>query len=718
MKSTIVFLLITVNDLPRVLKKKMTDSTSSNQNRLASESSPYLLQHADNPVDWYPWGDEAFEKARKEDKPVLVSIGYATCHWCHVMAHESFEDEEIAAMMNKAFINIKVDREERPDIDNTYMLVCQMLTGSGGWPLNVFLTPEKRPFYAATYIPRQGRQGRPGMRELIPWLSQLWENDRQKIQTSSEEIINAFQKSNAFEGTDRLDANILDEAYRQYVQQFDEEYGGFGTSPKFPSPHNLMLLLRYAKRNPDSSALSMVEQTLTQMRMGGLFDHIGHGFHRYSTDQNWLVPHFEKMLYDQALLLMAYTEAWQLTEKELFKQTADEIASYLLRKMQDADGGFYSAVDADSEGEEGKFYVWSVSEIRDVLPPAQAELVIELFNLTEDGNYKDEASGRRTGKNIPHLQKPFADLAKERNMAADKLRSELESMRQKLLDVRKNRVHPLLDDKILTDWNGLIIAALAKAGRAFENENYITQAERCWRFVESAMVVDDKLKHRYRNGDVAIDAHADDYAFLVWGLIELYEATFESEYLEKAIYLNRQFVDSFWDNENGGFYFTSTSAEELLGRKKEIYDGAVPSSNSVAIMNLLRLGRMTGNTEWEQMADQALKLFGGDIKKALTSFGATLQSVDFTTENSQEIVIAGKHTNPDTQKMLALLKGQFLPRAVVLLNDPDDHKIQELVPFLSNFGMNDDNATAYVCQNYSCELPTTDPKKMLELIEK
>lgn len=696
----------------------MTDTNSSNQNRLASESSPYLLQHADNPVNWYPWGDEAFEKAREEDKPVLVSIGYATCHWCHVMAHESFEDEEIAELMNRAFVNIKVDREERPDIDNTYMLVCQMLTGSGGWPLNVFLTPDKKPFYAATYIPRQGRHGRPGMRELIPWISKLWTDEREKITNSSDEIISAFQKSNAFESSDLLGEEILDEAYRQYHGQFDEEYGGFGSSPKFPSSHNLMLLLRYAKRNPDSDALSMVTKTLTQMRMGGVFDQIGWGFHRYSTDREWLVPHFEKMLYDQALLLIAYTEAWQLTKNELFRQTADEVVAYLDRKMLDGDGGFYSAEDADSEGEEGKFYVWSIAEIREILSTAEAELAIEVFNFTEDGNYQDEASGRRTGKNIPHLTKSLAELADERDMEVDQLRSTLASIRQKLLNARQDRVAPLLDDKILTDWNGLMIAALAKAGSVFEDKEYVKKAEECWQFIASEMFVDGALKHRYRNGDVAIDAHADDYAFLIWGLIELYEATFKSEYLQEAVSLNRQFIDLFWDTEAGGFYFTSESAEELLGRKKEVYDGAIPSSNSVAMLNLLRLGRMTGNTEWEEMADIANKLFAEDVRGAPTGFGAALQSVEFTSGDVQEIIIAGKRDAPETLSMVQSLRNQFLPGSVVLLKEPEDEKIEELAPFLSGFEMKDGKATAYVCQNYSCELPTTDPQRMIELIEK
>jgi uncharacterized protein YyaL (SSP411 family) len=696
----------------------MADSTSPNQNRLAEESSPYLLQHAQNPVDWYPWNEDAFEKAQREDKPILVSIGYATCHWCHVMAHESFEDEQVANIMNEYFVNIKVDREERPDIDNTYMLVCQMLTGSGGWPLNVFLTPKKKPFYAATYIPKTGRQGRPGMLQLLPRLAQLWENDREKISSSTDEIISAFQKSNQFEGDDELDELVLDKAYSQFEQQFDDIHGGFGTSPKFPSAHNLMLLLRYAQRNPDSEALEMVEQTLTQMRQGGIFDHIGWGFHRYSTDQQWLVPHFEKMLYDQAILLIAYTEAWQLTDNELFKKTASEIFTYLTRKMQDENGGFYSAEDADSEGEEGKFYVWSVSEMRDLLPTAEAELAIEIFNFTEEGNYADEATGQRTGKNIPHLTKPLEELAEEREMDEQQLADSLESIRTKLLDARQERVHPLLDDKILTDWNGLIIAALAKAGRAFQNGNYIKQAENCWDFITSTLMDENgSLKHRYRNGDVAIDAHADDYAFLIWAAIELYQTTFKSDYLGKAVALNRQFIEHFWDKEDSGFYFTSESAEELLGRKKEIYDGAMPSSNSVAIMNLLRLGRITGNSDWEQMADEAQKRFAKDIKKAPTGFGAALQSIDFATRKSKEIIIAGKRDNADTQKMLQLLQDRFLPNAVVLLSNPNDQKIRQLAPYLSDYDMQDGRATAYVCQNYSCELPTTSPEEMIKLID-
>ncbi len=686
------------------------------KNRLVNESSPYLLQHADNPVDWYPWVDEAFEKAKKEDKPVFLSIGYATCHWCHVMASESFEDEEVATLMNETFINVKVDREERPDIDNTYMPVCQMLTGSGGWPLDVLLVPDKKPFYAATYIPKNERQGRPGMHQLIPWISNIWKNEREKVTNSSLEIVEAFQKSNQFESGDRLSIDILDKTYRQYEQQFDEQYGGFGSAPKFPSAHNLMLLLRYAERNKDSDALTMVEKTLTQMRLGGLFDQIGFGFHRYSTDRKWLVPHFEKMLYDQAMLLIAYTESWLLTKNDLFKETADEIITYLLRKMQNESGGFYSAEDADSEGEEGKFYVWSVSEIKEILPPAEAALAIDVFSFAETGNFNDEASGQPTGKNIPHLIKPLSELAEKFDMNAQQFKSRMESIRKKLLESRQTRVHPLLDDKILTDWNGLIIAALAKAGRTFQNEHYIEQARKCFHFISNHLLVDETLMHRWRKGDAAINAHADDFAFLIWGLIELYEATFETQYLQQAVTLNEQFIDQFWDEEEGGFYFTSRASEKLLGRKKEIYDGALPSGNSVALMNLLRLGRLTGNTTWEEMAGEMIQLFSNTIQQAPTGFGFALQSVDFATGNSQEIIIAGKKENRDTREMLRALNDHFLPNSVILLKDPDDKEIEKLVPFLSDFDMKNGKTTAYVCKNYSCELPTNDVDEMVELL--
>lgn len=693
----------------------MTDS--SDRNRLAKEKSPYLLQHAQNPVDWYPWGEEAFKEAKKNDKPIFLSIGYATCHWCHVMAHESFEDEGIAEMMNRAFVNIKVDREERPDIDNTYMTVCQMLTGSGGWPLTIIMTPEKRPFYAATYIPKEGRYGRPGMRELIPRISGLWNNEREKVNNSAEEIIGAFRKSNKQESGEALTADSMEKAYQIYLQQYDDNKGGFGSAPKFPSPHNLMYLLRYWHYSGENKALQMATNTLEAMRKGGIFDQIGFGFHRYSTDAGWLVPHFEKMLYDQAMLTLAYTEAWQATGNRRFRETAENTISYVLRDMQGNAGAFYSAEDADSEGEEGKFYVWSVNEIREALSTTKAELAIEIFTLTEEGNYTDEASGQRTGKNILHFTKPIEDLARERNMSVDKLEDKLSEIRETLYRKREQRQRPLLDDKILTDWNGLMIAALAKAGRAFDKEIYITAAERAYTFIkENLQQENGTLLHRFREGDSAIRGHADDYAFLIWGLLELYEATFDTKYLEEAGHLNDIFLNGFWDKEQGGFFFTDEESEELLGRKKEGYDGALPSGNSVALSNLLRIGRLTANVELENKADELIRLYSSQVKRAPTGFGQFLQGVYFALSESFEIVIAGEREDTTTQKMLKSLQTNFLPNKVILLNKPDDTRIRDLAPYTKEQTMTEDKTTAYVCRNYSCEMPTHDLKKMMELL--
>lgn len=687
------------------------------RNRLAAEKSPYLLQHADNPVDWYPWGEAAFEKARKEDKPVFLSIGYATCHWCHVMAHESFEDSGVAGLMNRAFVNIKVDREERPDIDNTYMLVCQMLTGSGGWPLNIFMTPDKKPFYAATYIPKAARHGRPGMRELIPWLNGLWNDDRDKIFRSANEITEAFRKSTRSEAGETLSESILDETYKQFKQSFDEQKGGFGDAPKFPTPHNLTFLLRYRNRRNEERALEMAEKTLTEMRRGGIFDHIGFGFHRYSTDRKWLVPHFEKMLYDQALLAIAYTEAWQAGGRPEFRQTAEEVLTYALRELRDENGGFYSAEDADSEGVEGKFYVWSIPEIRRILPAAEAELAIEIFNLKEAGNFRDEVTGELTGQNIPHLNKPYRELAAERNLSEEDLRNKMEAIRNKLFEAREQRIHPLLDDKILTDWNGLIIAALARAGKVFGRDNYILKAEEAAAFLLDRMCNSDgSLLHRYRDGEAAITAHADDYAFLIWGLLELYEATFKPGYLNEALRLNEIFTNRFWDADNGGFFFTAEGSEELLGRKKESYDGAVPSGNSIAMINLLRLGRITATPELEEKAERIGRAFASEIRNHPTGYTAMLQALDFAFGPSFEVVIAGDPGRADTTRMVSALNKELIPNKVVVFNSDAYPDIRQLAPYTKGQPVQNGKATAYVCREYSCNLPTNDPEKMMELL--
>jgi len=690
---------------------------SESKNNLASEKNPYLLQHAHNPVNWYPWGDEAFKKARKEDKPVFLSVGYATCHWCHVMAHESFEDEKIASLMNEAFINVKVDREERPDIDNTYMKVCQMLTGSGGWPLNIVMTPDKKPFYAATYIPKEGRHGRPGMTELIPKIKDIWQNNRKRVLGSSEEIVQAFQKSSRVKAGSGINEDILAKAYEQFLKDFDQTHGGFGHSPKFPSPHNLMFLLRYWQRTQQPKALEMVEKTLIRMRRGGIFDQIGYGFHRYSTDRKWLVPHFEKMLYDQALLIMAYTETWQATGNDLFRDTAKKIIKYVLIVLQDPDGAFYSAEDADSEGEEGKFYVWSIEEFRNTLSAADAELAVEVFNMTEDGNYTDEATGRQTGKNILHLKKSIDKLADERNLTKQQLTEKLDDIRQKLLKKRKQRVRPLLDDKILTDWNGLMIAALSKAGRAFRESSYLDEAKRAATFINQRLTNNGNggsLLHRYRDEEAAISAYADDYAFLIWGLRELYEATFKTRYLELALDLQKEFISQFWDINQGGFFFTAHNSEQLLGRTREIYDGALPSGNSAAMLNLLTLGRITGNTEWEKKADTMNKVFADHISKAPIGFGHMLHAIYFQLGSSFEITIAGKPDNEDTQIMLQSLNRKFIPNKIVVLNNPDNPKINNLAPYTESQTMKNGRATAYVCRNYSCKAPTNDPEEMVK----
>ncbi|MDZ7715942.1 MAG: thioredoxin domain-containing protein [Balneolaceae bacterium] len=475
-----------------------------------------------------------------------------------------------------------------------------------------------------------------------------------------------------------------------------------------------MFLLRYWNRTNNNEALNMVEQTLTNMRHGGLFDQIGYGFHRYSTDQKWLVPHFEKMLYDQAMLIMAYTEAWQATNNNLFRQTAQEIIEYVLRDLQDSDGAFYSAEDADSEGEEGKFYLWSISEIRDLLPAADAELAIEVFNMTEEGNYEDEATRQRTGKNILHLSKPIVDLAEERNLSKEQLSLKLQNIRTTLLEAREHRVRPLLDDKILTDWNGLMIAALAKAGRAFDESSYINEAKRSLSFINKTLLSEKQLLHRYRDDEAAIHAHADDYSFLIWGLYELYESTFETEFLKQALNLQEDFIANFWDEETGGFFFTAHKSEKLLGRTKEVYDGALPSGNSIAMLNLLRLGRITGNTDWEQKADSMNKLFSSQVSQAPTGFGQLLQALDFELGISYEVTIAGKKAASDTQKMLKTLYHSFSPNKVVVLNDPDDSEINKLAPYTKNQAMKNGKATAYVCENYSCKAPTNDPKIMLK----
>ena len=679
---------------------------NAHQNRLGNEQSPYLLQHADNPVDWYPWGAEAFEAARRENKPIFLSIGYSTCHWCHVMEHESFEDPEVARLMNDGFIAIKVDREERPDIDSIYMTVCQMMTGSGGWPLTIVMTPDKRPFFAATYIPKESRYGRSGMVEILPRLREVWLNEPDRIEQAAQSVVEALNSSQGSTGGNDLDQAVLSAALVQARNRFDARHGGFGARPKFPTPHQLLFLLRSWHRSNDPATLEMVEKTLTAMRLGGIYDHVGFGFHRYSTDEKWLVPHFEKMLYDQAMLALAYTAAYQATGKAGYARTVDEIFTYVLRDMTSSEGGFYSAEDADSEGEEGKFYLWSDEQIRQILSPNDADFVMASLNALPGGNYRDEAAGQATGSNILHLTAPLGEKEQQR----------WDDLREQLFTAREKRVHPGKDDKVLTDWNGLMIAALARAGQALGRPDYIAAAEKAAAFILDTLRDDrGRVLHRYRNGQAGITGHLDDYAFMTWGLLELYEATFKTTYLETALALNSIMLDQFWDEQGGGFFLTADDGEALLVRNKDIYDGAIPSGNSVAAMNLLRLGRMTVNPALEQQAAALGRAFSGLVHQSPTGFAQLLSAVDFGVGPAYEVVIAGKPGSADTENMLAALRRAYHPNIVVIFHPmgKGEADIVRLAPFIKTQVSLDGQATAYVCHNYACQRPTTDVEVML-----
>jgi uncharacterized protein YyaL (SSP411 family) len=688
----------------------MANSTLVKPNRLITEKSPYLLQHANNPVDWYPWGDEAFLKAKKENKPIFLSIGYSTCHWCHVMAHESFEDDEVAKLMNETFISIKVDREERPDIDNIYMTVCQMMTGSGGWPLTIIMTPEKKPFFAGTYFPKRTRFNRIGLIELIERIKEMWNNQKNELLNSADKIAFSLQNIDQEAPGKEFTKSTLNKAYQLLLKQFDEISGGFGSRPKFPTPHNLILLLRYWRRTGEKKALEMVEKTLQEMRKGGIYDHIGFGFHRYSTDQFWLVPHFEKMLYDQALIAIAYIEAYQATKNEIYKNAAMEILTYVLRDMTSPEGGFYSAEDADSEGEEGKFYVWSKSELENILNSDELELAIKSFNVDESGNYLEESTGKKTKKNILHLDK----------YVGIEIQEKIEKIQKKLFEKRETRIHPHKDDKILTDWNGLMIAALAKGAIAFKEESYINAAMKAVNFILSKLLDSNKrLLHRYKDGASEINGYLTDYSFLIWGLIELYEATFDISYVEWALTLHNIQIQDFWDENIGGFYFTANNAEELLTRQKEIYDGAIPSGNSIAMLNLLRLSDITGNSELEEKAYILNKVFSERIRANPLAHTQFLVAIDFAIGPTYSLVIAGNKGDEDTNLMIDVLNNEYIPNKVILFRRTEQEipEIDSLSNFVQFFTNLDKKATAYICINKICKPPTHDTTQALELLQ-
>ncbi len=688
-------------------------------NRLINEKSPYLLQHAHNPVDWYPWGDEAFEAARALDRPIFLSIGYATCHWCHVMERESFEDPDVARLMNETFVNVKVDREERPDVDGIYMTVAQLTTGRGGWPLTILMTADRVPFLAATYIPKENTHGRVGMLELIPGISQAWRENRGALLDSAASVQEHLVRmaSSDFGGR-ALGAEVLRQTFSELAASYDRQHAGFGSAPKFPTPHRLLFLLRYWKRTGVTQARDMVERTLDALRAGGVFDQIGFGFHRYSTDREWLVPHFEKMLYDQAMLMLAYAESVEASPTLGRKAVVREIAHYVRRDLTSPEGAFHSAEDADSEGEEGRFYLWSLAEVEEVLGEPLARLAASIWNLEKGGNFRDESTGEATGLNIPHLAGFAAGESAARAGPPDEVAERLAEARARLFERRETRERPLLDDKVLTDWNGLMIAALARAGRVLADPDLTGAAVRAAAFIQDHLWRDGELLHRYRDGDVALPSNLDDYAFLAWGEIELHQATLEPEHLRRAVRATDLMIERFLDAERGGFFFATADREDLIVRQREAYDGAVPSGNSVALYNLLRLARLTGRPEYESLASKAAAAFSRQVAAQPSSFSFFLCALDLAIGPSQELVIVGDRTAVDTQALIAVAREGYHPNRVVLWRPPGSEgaALAELAPFTSGFDLLTGGAAAYLCSGFACEQPVSNPDELRQLI--
>lgn len=668
-------------------------------NRLINEKSPYLLQHACNPVDWYPWSDEAFQIARKEDKPIFLSIGYSTCHWCHVMERESFEDIEVADLFNRDYIAIKVDREERPDIDSIYMHACQALTGQGGWPLSIFMTPDKKPFHAATYIPKHSQHHMLGLTDLLPRIANLWKNERSRVEESGQKLSELLNREYDASG-EELAEDVFKTARQHLARVFDKEWGGFSVAPKFPSPHNLYYLLRYYYYFADEGALQMVEKTLEAMYRGGIYDHIGGGFARYSTDRHWLVPHFEKMLYDNALLSLAYLEGYQITGKNVYARVAREVFAYILREMTSPEGAFYSAQDADSEGVEGKFYVWNPVEIKAVLGEEDGDYFCRLYGISENGNFEGKSIPNLIGSRLDHEEWPRID-----------------KLREKLLYSRNQRIHPHRDDKILSSWNGLMIASLAVGARTLDQPDYLKAASRAADFILAKLRRSDgRLLARYRDGEALYPGYALDYAAMIWGLLELYQSGFDARYLQTALDLNSDLLKYFWDDVAGGLFLYGNDAEQLVARPKDAYDGALPSDNSIAALNFLRLGRLIGDNSLEQKGIEALSAFAGAINLHPTAYTFFLTAALFFSRKGKEIVVVGEREKEDTQLMLDTIAQRFLPDSVVLLKDPAERHLDEIAPFVRDMTLISGRAVAYMCEGFSCQQPVTDGQQLAHML--
>ncbi len=676
----------------------MTDHKHTN--RLSAETSPYLLQHAHNPVDWYSWGEEALERARAENKPILLSIGYSACHWCHVMEHESFENEEIARMMNENFVNIKVDREERPDLDQIYMNAVQMMTGHGGWPMTVFLTPEGVPFYGGTYFPPEDRHNMPGFPRVLAGVAETYRTRPNEVTQTAVQLLGELRRMGAArESAEGLSVELLDTANRSIARGYDPTHGGFGRAPKFPAAMTLEFLLRTHARTRDQQALEMVEHTCRKMAEGGLYDQLGGGFHRYSTDERWLVPHFEKMLYDNALLSRHYLHIFQQTNDDFYKRIVTETLDYVVREMTDASGGFYSTQDADSEGHEGKFFVWTVEEIKKTLGEEDGALFCSYYDVTPQGNFE--------GKNILNVRRSLDDVAQTAGVSVENLREALEQGRHALFAVRERRIKPGRDEKILTAWNGLMLASFAEAAAVLDRADYLEVARRNAQFVLDNLRRVGLLLRTYKDGKSKLNGYLEDYAFFADGLIALYESTGELHFLEEARAITERMIEEFWDKEEGGFFYTGVSHEELIVRSKDYFDNATPSGNSVAAEVLLHLGVLTGNEDYARKAVTIFKLLRDTVSRYPSAFGRLLCGLDFHLSSPKEIVIIGERDAADTQALLREAWRRYLPNKVVAQSSEGEHRAAEVIPLLRDRRMIEKKATAFVCEHYTCQKPVT-----------
>jgi uncharacterized protein YyaL (SSP411 family) len=674
-------------------------------NRLSKETSPYLLQHAHNPVDWYSWGEEAFARAREEDKPVLLSIGYSACHWCHVMEHESFENEEIARLMNENFINIKVDREERPDLDQIYMNAVQMMTGHGGWPMTVFLTPEGVPFYGGTYFPPEDRYNMPGFPRVLLGVAQTYRSRPDDVAETSASMLKELRNmGQTRESSEILTAEILDAAERSIARSYDSRYGGFGSAPKFPAAMNLEFLLRQYHRTGQSASLEMIENTCRKMAEGGLYDQLGGGFHRYSTDARWLVPHFEKMLYDNALLSRLYLHVYQQTNDEFYKRISEETLDYVVREMTDARGGFYSTQDADSEGHEGKFFVWTVEEVKEILGEEDGALFCAYYDVTEAGNFE--------GKNILNVSRSVEAVAKSAGVSVERLQEALGRGRRQLFEARERRVKPDRDEKVLTAWNGLMLASFAEAAAILERDDYKDIAERNARFVLENLRRDGLLLRTYKDGQSKLNGYLEDYAFFIDGLVMLYQATGQLNWLVEVRSLTDKMLEEFWDTEDGGFFYTGKSHEELIVRSKDFLDNATPSGNSVAAEALLHLASLTANEDYARKAVTIFRLLRDPLKRYPSAFGRLLGALDFYLSTPKEIAIIDAGEPQETKALLHEVWSRYLPNKVVAQAGTGDTGAVEIVPLLLNRPAVDGRATAYVCEHYTCQQPTVSATEL------